>query len=274
MADNQHPLRVFIFDSTRRRSHLFFRYLSTHNAFKPIYHPFICAAMFGPENGGQHLRRAVYKNLGEELGHVPGDDATFASDMQQFVTNIAETERKGKVVLANEHWFNVLKLEHWTGLLRDPDYQDSSLGTNPTHIPDDFFATLTPIVLIRHPALAVDSIYRTKVALGRPSLEEEHFELLCNDRALRVLYTYFSSRGQEPIVVDAEDLLWRTNDLAKGICQRLGIDANGLSETWSPTPQSEIEKMNPIIYMFTKDMHDSDGICRPAVKVSYSLSVA
>jgi hypothetical protein len=40
---------IFVFDSMRTRSHLFFRYLSTSEEVYPIYHPFVLAAYLGPE---------------------------------------------------------------------------------------------------------------------------------------------------------------------------------------------------------------------------------
>jgi hypothetical protein len=40
---------IFVFDSMRTRSHLFFRYLSTSGEVYPIYHPFVLAAYLGPD---------------------------------------------------------------------------------------------------------------------------------------------------------------------------------------------------------------------------------
>jgi hypothetical protein len=265
------PLRIFIFDSARLRSHLFFRFLSTHDAFAPIYHPFLSAAMFGPEELTQHLKRPNAQLDDWTNNHtLPGYDATFDSDRAAFVTDLEHAEERGKLPIANEHWFNVVRKDQVLDLLRDPSYQAPDLGQNPTHIPDDLFTTITPVILIRHPALVVDSMYRSCRAIGRPDkIEEEHFDLLCASRPLRVLYDYFTAQGRRPIVVDGEDLLWRTDEISEGICARLGhgVEADGLSETWLPTSQSEIAKMNQFAYMFTKDIHDSEGIRRPDVKV-------
>ncbi|KXT16660.1 hypothetical protein AC579_8056 [Pseudocercospora musae] len=52
MSDPSENNIFFIFDSTRLRSHLFFRWLSTHPNVYPIYHPYVMAAMFGPDGLG------------------------------------------------------------------------------------------------------------------------------------------------------------------------------------------------------------------------------
>lgn len=48
MAETK-PKRVFLFDMTRQRSHLFFRFLSTHPEVQPLWHPYLGAHLLGPE---------------------------------------------------------------------------------------------------------------------------------------------------------------------------------------------------------------------------------
>jgi hypothetical protein len=59
---------IFIFDSTRLRSHLFFRYLTTSSRVKAILHPFIAAATFGREHKCQHMRHSAQRQ--KELEEV------------------------------------------------------------------------------------------------------------------------------------------------------------------------------------------------------------
>jgi hypothetical protein len=51
--DSASPL-VFVFDSVRTRSNLFFRWISTNGAMSPIHHPYSEAAMLGPERYTRH----------------------------------------------------------------------------------------------------------------------------------------------------------------------------------------------------------------------------
>lgn len=139
---------------------------------------------------------------------------------------------------------------------------------NPTVLLDSVFDSFTPIILIRHPALAVDSIYRGALTFTQQWPGDEDFSLITSTRKARLLFDYYRSLGQTPIVVNGEDLLWRTKEMSSALCERLGIDAVGLSDTWSPASQEDIDKMNPLMYMLTKDIQESSGIQRPQSEVS------
>lgn len=268
MVDTQR-LRIFIFDSTRLRSNLLFRYMSTHDAFRPIYHPFLMAAMFGPEELAQHLKHSQMRQSElENRGALPGSDATYESDRNQFLENVEEAEKDGKVVLSNEHWFNVFKKDLVIKIIRDEIEEPSGLGKNPTVIPDETFETFTPMILIRHPALAIHSIYRSALVFTKQRPGDEDFELITMNKPIRILFDWYSAHGKQPVVVDTEDILWRTDEMSKNLCARLGIDPAGLSDKWDPTPKEQLDRMNPVVLMLTKDMQDSKGIIRPEEKVS------
>ena len=52
------PLRIFIFDQMRARSHIFFRFMSTHHQLAPLYHPFWLAPFLGLENIADHFEHS------------------------------------------------------------------------------------------------------------------------------------------------------------------------------------------------------------------------
>lgn len=135
------PLRIFVFDSTRLRSHLFFRYLSTHPDLAPVYHSFLMAGMFGPEHLSQHLQHSSMreKEIREDLQPFRGTE-TYEENQRDLVSAVSEAERRGKIVFANEHWFNVFCVDVVLDLIRDTT---TELGRNPTHIADDLFISLT-----------------------------------------------------------------------------------------------------------------------------------
>jgi len=97
-------LRIFIFDSTRLRSHLFSRYMSTHPDLAPIYHPYLTAAMFGPEHLAQHLEHSQTRcdELQQESKTIFGTDS-YASNTTALLESIAKAELGGKIPIANEH---------------------------------------------------------------------------------------------------------------------------------------------------------------------------
>jgi len=262
--------RIFIFDATRLRSHLFFRYISTHPALQPIYHPYLTAAMFGPEALKNLL--APSPTRAAEMGLTPEvqqaiftSPETYASSTERFLDALTRAEKDGRVPVANEHWFNVFRKELVWDLVRG---KQTSISKNPTAIPDAVLQTLTPIILIRHPTLVVDSVYRAALAFTGHQPGDEDLDLITSNKELRMLFDFLQSHGQRPIVVDGDDLLWRTEEFSKALCERLGLDAEGLSDRWEVVPQKEIDKMNPALYMFTRDIQHSSGIERPAVRVS------
>jgi hypothetical protein len=254
---------IFIFDSTRLRSHLFFRFISTSPNVQPIYHPFLMAAMFGPERIEPQMRHseARRKELEEDLLPLYGDD-TYASCKQQFIKAVEHARADGKIPLSNEHWFNVFDTKKVLDISRGNIREPQQLGSNPTYLPDEMFHSLTPVILIRHPISAIDSIYRTALQVTKKRPGDEDYDLINLNKPLRLLFDYFNQKGRRPIVVDGDDVLWRTDELSTKLCDSLGL--GHLSQTWEPTSEEEIKAMNPLVYKITEDIQLSRGIQRPA----------
>lgn len=194
---------------------------------------------------------------------------TYQSSREAFERALQEAYRAGKVPVANEHWLLVFHIELVLGLLRGSIQEPSQLGRNPTHLPDEIFDTLRPIILIRHPVLMINSVYRDALKFTGLREGDEDLELLCTFRHLRIVFDYFKAQDRQPIVVDGEDILWRTEEMTKNLCAALGtIDPASLSDKWEPKSKEEIEKMNPYVYKLTQNIVESSGIQRPSEKVS------
>lgn len=58
--------RVFIFDSPRNRSHVFFRLISTHPEIQTHYHPYVNAGCLGPDE----IHRQILKSHPERQKFV------------------------------------------------------------------------------------------------------------------------------------------------------------------------------------------------------------
>lgn len=159
-----------------------------------------------------------------------------------------------------------MKEEHLFAMHRDRSLKLTQVS-NPTHIPDQIFNTLSPIILIRNPILQVNSTYRSCVELGMKLREtDEDFEIITSLHFSRCLFDMFTAQGRKPIVVDGEDVVYRTDSLIQGICERLGMDPEKFSDKWDPTPEEQMPE-HPMIRMFTLTIHASAGIERPADKV-------
>jgi hypothetical protein len=121
---------------------------------------------------------------------------------------------------------------------------------NPTVIPDDLFETIRPIIIIRHPALVSDSFMKVQRG-GLPATvwDQEHLALVTTFKLGRFLFDFFSARGRSPVVVDGEDILWRTDEVGEKVCDLIGIDAATLKEEWSPFAEHERPHQNPYFYV-------------------------
>ena len=101
---------------------------------------------------------------------------------------------------------------------------------------------------------------------------DEDFTLITSAGHSRWLFEHFRHlRGQPPIVVDGEDVLWRTQELGDKFCNALGLELNGLKDQWDPFP-AEQKHPNPFVAAMTNTMTDSTGIERPQNKVCLTLA--
>lgn len=124
-----------------------------------------------------------------------------------------------------------------------------------------------PIILIRHPVAQVQSIYTSMTANTKTRPGGENFDLITSLQYSRLMFEYFRlSRGEIPVVIDGDDVLWRTEEVGRNFCKAFGIDPNGLKDQWDPLPQSWWAS-NPFIYAMTKTLVESSGIERPSQKV-------
>ena len=90
--------------------------------------------------------------------------------------------------------------------------------------------------LIRHPALVVRSYWEVNVGNVDSYIEDEQFKWMISSRWVRILFDYFCKLrpGQVPLVVDAEDVVYRTEEVTHVLCQSLGIDHDWVIFTWQP----------------------------------------
>ena len=151
-------------------------------------------------------------------------------------------------------------------LLRNGDKAFPSFETpfaNPTVMPDHLLNELTPIILIRHPVLQIESVYTSMLAYSQCRPGDENFDLITSFQYHRLVFEYFRlSRGITPIVVDGEDILWRTEELAEKLGKAIGVDPAGFKGSWDQLPK-DWWSSSPFVLAMTKTIHESTGIERP-----------
>lgn len=89
------PKCVLLFDMTRNRSHLFFRFLSTHPEIQSCWHPFLTAFLFGPERITQHIKRAGSITKQADPGwDAMLSDETYSDAAEKFLSAFEKAQRE------------------------------------------------------------------------------------------------------------------------------------------------------------------------------------
>ncbi|KAL0563049.1 hypothetical protein V5O48_019029, partial [Marasmius crinis-equi] len=185
--------RVYVFAHTRTRSHLFYKLLKGHPIFQatdPL--TFNSACILGIDRQvAYHSRENTLAALGMGADEVA--DVSWQSALDELQRHVADAESKGKWPLSMDHPFYLMSFSALRNLLpvsacEEPAIPvitdrmldispERSVGlvtstehpNNPTLLPDRFFFSFTPIIVIRHPARAIPSYVR---ALGSVSFPE------------------------------------------------------------------------------------------------------
>lgn len=156
----------------------------------------------------------------------------------------------------------------------------SATSTNPTVLPDSFLETMSPIIVIRHPARMIPSFYR--------AIQESNLDIDINDGDFPIQATFRWSRlifdwyAQDvcgtaslpgpykksertspswPIVVDGDDLI-NDNNVAQDLCKQLEIDPQHLQLSWDATPEEQKKNQGPVITRFLSTIQKSTGIIK------------
>ena len=168
---------------------------------------------------------------------------------------------QGKIFVANEHSQMAIQQDIAISHIRKQKV-DLEPGVNPTYIPDHIMETLRPIFVIRHPVFRIPSCYISfaRDTAVRPG--DEDFEIICDLSSQRYVFDYFKNRtGKAPIVVDGDDVVWRTEELAQALGKALNLDPAGFSDTWDVVPEEKRSEW-PIIRMFLTTIDGSTGVER------------
>ncbi|KAI7489208.1 hypothetical protein KC351_g1496 [Hortaea werneckii] len=281
------PRRIFIFDNPRTCSHLFSKLFAEHPELQLLYHPFLPAALYGPERYQQKTKHCaaadeVQREWGTSEEFREWNTVTYESANRKLVEEIEAAERQNKSVFCSEHLNALMKQDRMLSHLRSPT-RNTNLPTpsssshpeptpeNPTNIPETLLATLTPILLIRHPALSIPSSWRTESKIKNLSIEDEDFYLLTTYRWSRDLLTYLhhqstasstpSTSWRKPIIIDAYDVVHRTGAVTGKLCGELGLDPAGVQECWRKLPREEWPG-HSVVVAYTRDLLGSGGVER------------
>ena len=89
------PPHIFVFDYMRTRSHLFWRWISTHPSLTISYHPYLMAGFLGRERVTKGLRHSEKREASlQALGKLTPTDETFDSSTRSLEKEVAQADRE------------------------------------------------------------------------------------------------------------------------------------------------------------------------------------
>jgi hypothetical protein len=158
------------------------------------------------------------------------------------------------------------------------------LPPNVTVLPDEFLASWFPVLLIRHPAIAFPSYYRTySTHLGKSAEEREamkgEIKTAMTLRWARSLYDWYLALWEQfgsdanlprPIVLDAEDFM-SDPAVIERFCNTVGLDSSKLQLSWEPASKEDLENTDPGKRRMRDTLFASTGINTEKIKRKISL---
>jgi hypothetical protein len=190
----------------------------------------------------------------------------FIVDPKVVVANISPKARAKRVVVEKP---NIINHHSSAPLLGDATVhsaingdKQSPVPTNPTVLPTSFLRTMCPVCLFRHPAPLFESYYRAAVRGGlRISIHDEDFPVNTSLRWIRLLHDWYSSIGDVPVTIEADDLMNEDSVLPK-FCKALGLDPKYLQTQWDKIPEEKKARQGIMVTSFQQTMQNSTGVIR------------
>ncbi|KAF5339672.1 hypothetical protein D9757_014853 [Collybiopsis confluens] len=266
--------KIFLFSHARTRSNLFIRLLETHPQMMIKQYPFMHCFMKGPESQwSDDLKEEVFKTLGltKEEGEKQHAHLTYQAALDNIEKTFAEAQAKGKFCLIKEHaayTFDAEFLRPYVDYSQRPrpvmvDRKLDVIGSeeielqlpsplpNPTVLPDRLVATMTPVIIIRHPAYVFPSYIRAAASYG-VGVHSPQFKIPGSLRWQRFIYDFYRAYYDKiddeekkgwPIVIDGDDLVEDTQGQMKKFCELVGLTESEIQYSWEaagrPTDQMQ-----------------------------------
>ncbi|ETS75101.1 hypothetical protein PFICI_13585 [Pestalotiopsis fici W106-1] len=145
---------------------------------------------------------------------------------------------------------------------------------NTSVLPDEFLLTWLPTFLIRHPAVAFPSYYRTIIEReGKELAAADNFaSLVITVEWSRALYDFYlqhrdalpcspAQRSEWPIVLDADDVI-NHPEIISLYCAKVGMDPQTLRFSWDQADPEKLAKMHPAQRAMRTTIYGSTGIVK------------
>ncbi|EME80915.1 uncharacterized protein MYCFIDRAFT_87051 [Pseudocercospora fijiensis CIRAD86] len=285
----QHPRRFMLVTNPRTCSNLLVRILGLDNqphTKHGSYHLLGCTIAMSTNNlweknadewteEQRQFTHGVYKKGIEDLeGNLtpgPEDKICFT---KEHVETFIEPTTLSKYIHGHH------KAEPLTFDI--PGYSSDKSAGNETVFPDAYLESWNPIFLVRHPARAFESVYRsfidvakTPVSAGSSQKSIDGFiELTMTLSWTRKLYEFYGSRGMDPIIIDADDVVVNAEPLTHKLAEYIGFDTNALQYKWNECSKDQKEKQEAHFQRMLSSLNESNGVKVDPAKLSSSIKSA
>ncbi|MCJ1251489.1 hypothetical protein MMC30_008723 [Trapelia coarctata] len=295
------PRQLYLITYPRSASNLLVRILSLENQ----------PNVLSRDRGGGYFFLPFF-NLGDELNnrsrHVEKWTQEERSQMMQMYQkcyddleeHVQRASAEGKTIFVKEHGdfmteptaqtrflFGKDSVTEFPWTVKVPSTYGSELthsALNHTALPDQFLQTWLPTFLIRHPALAFPSHYRTiidtkGVEAARAGERDQILMMTLHwTRALYDWYTQHLSKPEPgvdsditwPLVLEADDIMTEPEVIVR-FCEIAGLDTTKLQSSWTPATEEELAKINKVGRRMFSTISASNGIVKG--KTSANLDI-
>ncbi|KAK4506056.1 hypothetical protein PRZ48_004021 [Zasmidium cellare] len=271
---------VLIFDHPRSCSNLLGRLLDTHPSTTRLHRPWRNARTRGPDKPVLSITPETVERFQQRRQAVEQQDysqvtvAKANEDVLKAIKKAREEVRnpertplaqslillKGKVAIIQDHTAVLITDPIIHVVLKDPTYLPPLEEPNITLLPPCLLTNSLPVLLIRHPALALPSFLRMHLQEKMLVPEDEMFRFWISLRWLRIIHAHLESLLLEPIIIDASDLVQHTSTLMTKLCAHVSIAPDQIQETWRPG--EAIQKEKDIDENWMETLRKSSGVIR------------
>jgi hypothetical protein len=229
--------------------------------------------------------------------------ATMAECYQEcfesFVKYYEDAQANGKVAFAKEHanfFFGPTSIaqivnpdkgpEEPLWMMKYPEGHEIKLtrsALNETIMPDEFLNNISPVFLIRHPALSFSSFERQMRNLPPANVKSIAVErrIAMTHKFTRSLYAYYADLFNKhpspdgvswPLVIDADDII-QHQDLLMQVGELMGMDPLKMKFTWQKANQQQVDALPVAMRAMLGTLHSSTGVQTDKLSTTIDIDV-
>ncbi|KAF3019354.1 hypothetical protein E8E14_010836 [Neopestalotiopsis sp. 37M] len=296
-TDTDKPKRFYLISYPRTASNLLLKILNVESQTGFSSGGYDGGYFFMPVDGilcERRLRsRCVSDWTSDERREV---QESFQACFENQLRCVESAQSQGHSIFVKEHATFVVdptarsRLRFGADAVSEPSWTVQYAGgsthskLNTTVLPDEFLITWLPTFLIRHPAIAFPSYYRTIIDReGEELASADNFaSLVITVEWSRALYDFYvqhrdafpcseAQRSEWPIVLDADDVIAHP-EIVSSYCEKLDMDPRQLRFSWDQADPEKLAKMHPAQRAMRTTIYESTGVMKGKYAPELSIS--